>query len=175
MRYSPRSGKFCEIYNLPFDISNVSDSKITTILKISRFTNRSYFCIPSCIFFYTILQHFSLQEGTKTYFFVPVWVPKGTRFDLPLRQRVPKSTRGKLPGTKKFHNGNATTELIEVFLDSKATFFKQKIQNNAPEFKIFALRALSHDHDDISVSIKQLVKLLQENRREAAKILWGAF
>ena len=44
-----------------------------------------------------------------------------------------------------------------------------------PKFKIFALRALSHDHGDISVSMKQLVKLLQENRREAAKIFWVHF
>jgi len=46
-----------------------------------------------------------------------------------------------------------------------------------PKFKIFALRALSHDHGDISVSMKQLVKLhvLQENRREAAKFFLDAF
>ena len=85
------------------------------------------------------------------FFLVPVWVRKGTRFDLPLRQRVRKSTRGKLPGTKKnlpgtkkFHNGNVTTELIEVFLDSKAAILKQKIQKNAFEVQNFrAARALS--------------------------------
>ena len=44
-----------------------------------------------------------------------------------------------------------------------------------PKFKIFALRALSHDHGDICVSMKQFVKLLQENRRETATIFWVHF
>ena len=77
--------------------------------------------------------------------------PKSTRIDRPPRPGVPKGTRGRLPGTKHFQTGNIMTDLIELLLDSKTTFSKQKIQKHTPESQNFrAARALSHDHDVIS-------------------------
>ena len=86
------------------------------------------------------------------FFLVPVRVPKGTRIDQPPRPRVPKGSLVGLSGTKKIQTGNIMTDLIELLLNSKTLFSKQKIQKYTPETQNLALRALSHDHDDISVS-----------------------
>ena len=87
------------------------------------------------------------------FFKVPVWVRKGTRFDLPLRQRVRKSTRGRLPGTKIFQTGNIMTDLMSYIWTRKQHFLSKKYKSIHPN-PIFSrcARSLPHDHNVISCS-----------------------
>ena len=91
-------------------------------------------------------------------FFVPVWVPKGTRFDLPLRQRVRKSTRGRLPGTKIFQTGNIMTDLMSYIWTRKQHFLSKKYKSIHPN-PIFSrcARSLPHDYNVISCNVSHPV------------------
>ena len=64
-------------YSLPFDISNVSESKITIISKISRFIKIGYiFFYVIHIFFFTYVKKKSPNKRKKKYVFLRVYVKK---------------------------------------------------------------------------------------------------
>ena len=135
------------------------------------------------------------NQQSPVFFFIPKRGPKGTRIDRPPRPRVPKGTRGRLPGTKNIQTGNIMTDLIELFLDSKATFYKQKIQKYTPESQNFrAARALFAMITMVFLTITQLRSenlsigrksprsgenfsgvFLMDFRREVAKTFWRYF